>query len=90
LDAWYMEQRMRTAQDLPPSEVTLKEVFQDYLDHHAIKLRSYESTKIVLRYWREFYGEKATVEHVRNVRKQEEFREHLLQKNLKVSSVNRV
>ncbi|QCL83933.1 hypothetical protein CFBP5875_04785 [Agrobacterium pusense] len=90
LDEWYLEQRMRTAQNLPATDVTLKEVFDDYLDRHAIKLRSYASTKIVLRYWREFYGDNATVEELRNIRKQEEFRELLLAKNLKVSSVNRV
>ncbi|MBP2564545.1 integrase [Agrobacterium tumefaciens] len=90
LDEWYLEQRMRTAQNLPAADVTLKEVFDDYLDRHAIKLRSYASTKIVLRYWQEFYGDNATVEELRNIRKQEEFRELLLAKNLKVSSVNRV
>lgn len=90
LEDWYMAERMRLVQNLSPNEVTLKEVFDDYLDRHAIKLRSYASVKIILRYWTEFYGEGATVEAVRDVRKQEQFRETLLGKKLKVSSVNRV
>lgn len=90
LEDWYMAERMRTAQSLLASEVTLKEVFNDYLDRHAVKLRSYASTKIVLRYWLDFYGDTATVEDVRDVRRQEQFREHLAEKNLKVTSINRV
>lgn len=89
LDEWYMAQRMRTSQDLDPSEVTLKEVFKDYLENHAVNLRSYESVIILLRYWQEFWGDDAVVSDVRSVIRQEEFREVLFKKGLAINSVNR-
>lgn len=89
LDAWFADQRMRTAQDLAADEVTLSEIFKDYLDHHAIKLRSYGSVKILLRYWLEFWGKDAKVADLRSVARQEEFRAELFSKGLAVNSLNR-
>jgi integrase len=89
LDEWYLGQRMKLAQDLPANEVTLKEIFKDYLENHAVKLRSYSSVVILLRYWTEFWGEGATVADVRSVIKQEQFREVLFKKGLAVNSLNR-
>jgi integrase len=89
LEDWYMAQRMRTAQDLLPNEVTLAEVFKDYLEKHAIKLRSHKTLVILLRYWEEHWGAKATVADVRSVLKQEQFREALFKKGLAINSVNR-
>lgn len=89
LDEWYMGQRMKLAQNLSSDDVTLKEVFKEYLENHAVKLRSYGSVVILLRYWQEFYGEGATVGDVRSVIKQEQFREVLFKKGLAVNSLNR-
>lgn len=89
LDAWFAEHRMRTAQDLAEDAVTLGEIFKDYLDHHAIKLRSYGSVKILLRYWEEYWGPEAKISVLRNTPKQEEFRASLFAKGLAVNSVNR-
>ncbi|WP_077225134.1 tyrosine-type recombinase/integrase [Agrobacterium tumefaciens] len=89
LDEWYIAERMRSAQNLSPSEVTLSDLFKDYLDHHAVKLRSYKSVIILLRYWEEFYKEGATIEDVRDVRKQEQFREFLEKKGLAHNSIAR-
>jgi integrase len=89
LEDWYMEQRMKTAQNLPAEEVTLTEIFKDYLEQHAIKLRSYVSLKILLRYWTEFWGEDGTVADLRSVIRQEEFRDELFKKGLAINSVNR-
>lgn len=89
LEDWYMAQRMRTAQDLSASEVTLGEIFKDYLDHHAINLRSYGSVKILLRYWEEYWGKDTVVSDLRSVPKQEEFRAELFKKGLAINSVNR-
>lgn len=89
LDEWYMGQRMKLAQNLSSDDVTLKEVFKDYLENHAVKLRSYDTVVIMLRYWSEFWGDKATVADVRSIVRQEEFREELLKKGLAVNSLNR-
>lgn len=89
LEDWYMDQRMKTGQNLPAEEVTLKEIFKDYLEQHAVKLRSYGSVVILLRYWQEFWGEAATVADVRSVIRQEEFRTELFKKGLAINSVNR-
>ncbi len=40
LEEWYMAERMRQGQDLAASEVLLKDVFKDYLENHAVNLRS--------------------------------------------------
>jgi integrase len=89
LDDWYAAERMKRGQDLPVAEVLLKDVFKEYLENHAVNLRSYESVKILLRYWQEFWGDTATVADVRNIIKQEEFRAELFSKGLAVNSVNR-
>lgn len=89
LDGWYLDQRMKTAQDLDPSEVTLKEVFKEYLKNHAVNLRSYDSVVILLRYWEEFWGDGASVSDVRSMIRQEEFRDVLFKKGLAINSVNR-
>jgi integrase len=89
LDAWYLDQRMKTAQDLAADEVTLGEIFKDYLEEHAVKLRSYQSSVILLRYWEEFWGQDTTLNALRSVVRQEEFRAALFAKGLAVNSVNR-
>lgn len=86
---FYMSQRLRSAQGIPENEVMLKEVFKDYLENHAVKLRSYKSLIILLRYWGEFYVN-GTVADVRDNRRQEQFREFLFAKGLATNSVNRV
>lgn len=88
LEEWYLAERMRIAQNLPASDLTLKELFKDYLDNYAVKLRSYRSLVILLRYWEEFYGD-AVVSDLRDVRRQEEFRDFLSAKGLAHNSVNR-
>lgn len=89
LDEWYLGERMRKGQDLSASDVSLKEVFKEYLESHAVTLRSYDSVVILLRYWQEFWGENATVADVRSVVRQEEFRAELFKKGLAINSVNR-
>lgn len=88
LEDWYIEQRRKTAEDLPLHQVTLKEVFIDFLDNHAVKLRSHKSLVIHLRDWTDFYVD-GTIADVKNVRKQEEFRQYLFDRGLAHNSVNR-
>jgi integrase len=80
---------MRTAQELAPDEVKLAELFKDYLEQHAIKLRSYKTCVILLRYWEDFYKD-GTVADLKDARRQEDFREFLFKRGLAHNSVNRV
>lgn len=89
LDEWWSRERLRLSRDLPPGEVTLREVFSEYERNHAAKLRSAKTVTILLRYWLEFWKE-APVSAARDVIKQEDFRAFLFGKGLRHNSVNRV
>lgn len=88
LEEWWMAERLKHSRQLPPGEVTLAEIFQDYYDNHAAKLRSAKTIKILLRYWLEFWGT-AVVSDARDVPRQERFRAMLEAKGLRHNSVNR-
>lgn len=79
---------MKLSRNLPTSDVTLAEVFKEYYDNHASKLRSAKTCQIMLRYWLEFWLT-ASVADVRDVPRQEEFRAALFAKGLRHNSVNR-
>ncbi len=85
---WYAAQFQAPAEDLPPSAVKLAEVFLDYWNGQASKLRSSETAKIHLRYWTEFWGD-VSVAAVRDVGKQEAFRLWLSERGLAHNSINR-
>lgn len=85
---WYTGQRMRTAQQLPSEEVTLREIWKEYEANHVPKLRSRQAVSILLRYWLDFWKD-ATVADVRNIVRQEEFVAWLFAKGLANNSVNR-
>lgn len=90
LDEWWATQRLVMSRNLPPQEVTLKEVFDEYLLNHAVKLRSYATIKHLINYWLDWWGPKATVLDVRDMIRQERFREHLeVKKKLRPNSINR-
>ncbi|MBN9219518.1 MAG: tyrosine-type recombinase/integrase [Mesorhizobium sp.] len=81
-------ERMKTGRDLSSETVTLKSLWKEYQASHVEKLRSRQAVKILLRYWLEFWGD-ATVADLRDIPKQEEFREWLAAKGLSHNSVVR-
>lgn len=76
-ERWWAEHYKLDAQDMPPSKVKLADVLNHYECNHLPKVASAQSIKIILRYWRDYWGD-ATVADVRPLDKQEAFREHLL------------
>jgi integrase len=78
---WWAAHYKLEANDRPPSAVKLADVLNDYECQHLPKVRSAESIKIILRYWREWWGD-ATVADVRSLDRQEQFREWLAGKGL--------
>lgn len=76
-ERWWAENYKLDAQDMPPSKVKLADVLNHYETQHVPKVRSAESIKIILRYWRDYWGD-ASVVDVRPLDRQEAFRAHLL------------
>jgi integrase len=76
-ERWWAENYKLDVQDMPPSKVKLADVLNHYECNHVPKVASAQSIKIILRYWREYWGD-ATVADVRPLEKQEAFRAHLL------------
>jgi integrase len=88
LETWYMSQRLQAGRDLASDTVTLKELWREYHENHVEKLRSRQAVKILLRYWLDFWTD-ATVADVRDIPRQEQFRDWLFAKGLANNSVNR-
>jgi integrase len=87
---WYHEHHRLTSDYLNPSKVQLSSVLDDYWHHHGSKLVSAKTVEILLRHWREFWGEGCTVADVRKASRQEEFHEHLRKHGYGPNSTNRV
>jgi integrase len=85
---WWAKHFRLDAAEAPPSHVKLADVLDDYINHHAVKLRSAQTCRIFCRYWKEWWGT-ATVADVRAAHKQDEFREHLAARGLNPTSVAR-
>lgn len=84
----YQETHKLPSDYAKPSSVKLQAVLDDYWQHHGKKLISATTVTILLRNWKEFWGD-ATVADVRDVNRQEEFHEFLQAKGYAPNSVNR-
>ena len=72
-----------------PEEVTIRQVFERYYEHHAKALPSSSEQQRHMRYWRDFFGESAKVADVHKAR-QRTFVEHLKSKGYATGYIKRV
>jgi integrase len=86
---WWRDNITLEADGKPLDQVNLIDVLRDYHANHGKSLHSWHASRSMLGHWQEFWGDDATLNDVRSMPRQEEFKAFLFAKGFKQATVAR-